>query len=59
MYCTCERVQTVTKATKESSILQWPAIVMVPEVTCQAKSVLPLHTASKPPFKEKLVQRIY
>ena len=47
MFCTCERVQTVTKSTKESWILQWPAIVMVPELTCQARSVLPLHTASK------------
>ena len=32
---------------QESSILQWPAIVMVPELTCQARSVLPFHAASK------------
>jgi len=47
MYCMCERVQTVTKATKESSMLLWPSTVMDLEVICQAKTVLPLHTANK------------
>ena len=42
-----ERVQTVTKATKESSMLLWPSTVMDLEVTCQAKTVLPLHTAKQ------------
>ena len=47
MYCTCERVQTVTKATKESSMLLCSSTVIFLGVTCQAKTVLPLHTANK------------